>query len=451
MTIDRNSSVKRASLSELARNYGIYVIVLGGLLLRVVSLSHGSELRLLHDEVAYHRRAAALLNDFGDYRGAFRPPLYPYALAVGFTFVGDSRFSIGFVQALLEAANIALIYAIAQTLFKRREVSLLAALLYALYPEFVFFTRLLYPEIVFIFLTSTAFWLLMRQLRSSARLPLLVAGVLLGAAALAREVGATFAIIVIPLWLFVALSPRWKQALVKSALLWGGLALVLAPWAARNWTLQHRLILVSTAGEWNVVKDSLVAVNQKTGTMQEYTRLQRQVRKQFNQQKKSPTRIRPEEYVAEGLRVARQSPAPWLQAKLQWLRGLWEPVSLAQSYLRTEDIDPRLAAMLDPLVSAFFVALTLLATWGLLFSRDDAPKLLIALYLLYLILVFIATHFQERYRVPLMVLLMPYAAFGFFHLGEWLRARRLGLSDWKQPRGLAAGVTACLFVLLMAR
>jgi hypothetical protein len=74
----------------------------------------------------------------------------------------------------------------------------------------------------------------------------------------------------------------------------------------------------------------------------------------------------------------------------------------------------------------------------------DAPKLLLLLYLFYSVAIFLMTHYFGRFRVPLVVLFLPYAALALVEIVGWLRAP--SLQGWKRHRARVL-VAGCLLVL----
>jgi hypothetical protein len=141
-------------------------------------------------------------------------------------------------------------------------------------------------------------------------------------------------------------------------------------------------------------------------------------------------------------------PREWLADKSARLRNIWQPFNLDARVIRLDEADLPWSVWLLPLTSYSVVALLLLGTLGMVIARDDASKLLIAMYILYSLLIFLLTHYLPRFRLPLLVLLMPYAAFGLVGLLAWLRAPSLHVFRRHPARTLAAAVVLALFVVL---
>jgi hypothetical protein len=142
-------------------------------------------------------------------------------------------------------------------------------------------------------------------------------------------------------------------------------------------------------------------------------------------------------------------PREWIQDKFSRLRSFWRPFALEARVVRLENIEPAWRAWLQGIVSYSAVALLMLGAFGIVIARDDAPKLLIALYILYSLAIFLMTHYLPRFRLPLLILLIPYAAFALTQIAAWLRAPSV-LPLTKHPaRAFAAIVLLGLFGVLV--
>jgi tetratricopeptide (TPR) repeat protein len=193
----------------------------------------------------------------GDWLGHevfYQAPLYPYVLGVTYAIAGRSLLVVRIVQALIGSASCVLLALAGTRLFSPR-IGLTAGVMLALYAPAVFFDGLLQKSTLDVFFVCLALWLAAtaapprptetltakiaksakiyldkdslrpsRPLRSSSWLWL---GLAMGGLALTRE-NAIVLIAVVAVW--AALVSSWKAAAVFLA----GVALVLAPVAARN-------------------------------------------------------------------------------------------------------------------------------------------------------------------------------------------------------------------------
>ncbi len=184
---------------------------------------------------------------------AFRPPLFPVALAAVDKVVGTgsehTRWDAGRVlEALLGAVTVLLIGLIATRLWGSR-VGLVAAAIAAAYPPLILIGSSLLSESLFIPLVLAAV-LAALQYRDDRRLRFAaLAGVLVGLSALTRGNG-IFLIIPIGLMVWTA-QPGGPGRLTRHALkaptvALAALILVLVPWTVRNLERFHQLVPVTT-------------------------------------------------------------------------------------------------------------------------------------------------------------------------------------------------------------
>ncbi|HWQ14947.1 MAG TPA: glycosyltransferase family 39 protein [Roseiflexaceae bacterium] len=209
------------------------------------------------DPEEYYRAALHILHGgYYDTGKWLRPPAYPALLALLLPLAGmDVSGALLLQAALLGALGVLAFYALGRQLFGGR-AGLLAALLAALYVPLADFGAALYAEALFVTLLALGLAALDRTLVSGRGRWALVTGLLLGLATLTRAVGLFFVPVAIAM---LALrrtthaerptmnkggTDRWS--LVVCGLL--GAALVIGPWAARNYAVHGRLILTDTNG-----------------------------------------------------------------------------------------------------------------------------------------------------------------------------------------------------------
>lgn len=433
------------------------VILLGAFALRMFVLTQGVELPIVRDEAQYEKFALQLRDNLFAYAEIYRPPMYPAFVAFSFLLGGAERFSVGVMQALLDTASVALVYALTGRLFRRRGVALVAAVLYALYPEAVALTRQFYTETVFNFFVLASFYLLVRFTPTRARAPLFAAGMVFALAALTRELVLYFALIVVPVWFFISAGGLKRSALVQTAVFGAGFLLVLLPWTARNYNLEGRFVPIATEGEKNILQDNIKAQARiECGTKSDrpdagvikcipYGAMARQI---LNS---APEGGRMRAAVGGAWAVVSKYPFAWLNAKLQPLTLFWMPPNWKLHYFRANSLDATGRSLFNWIAGSYHVLFLASAVLGLVVARDDAAKLLLTLYLLYVLTIFIVTHFQARYREPLFVVFMPYAALGLVSVVELLR-RRVSMRQWfKQPRVYAGSLLLGLVALLILK
>ncbi len=181
---------------------------------------------------------------------AFRPPMFPLALAGVYKLVGagdeKARWEAGrMLEALLGAASVALICLIALRLWGPG-VALLSGLIAAIYPPLVLVGSSLMSESLFIPLVLAAVLSgLVARERGGAWRWLVLTGVLVVLAALTRSNGI---VLLAPIGFLVWTGrPRfaWRSLRVPLALV-ATTALALIPWTIRNAHVLHAFVPTST-------------------------------------------------------------------------------------------------------------------------------------------------------------------------------------------------------------
>ena len=186
----------------------------------------------------------------------YQAPLYPYLLGIIYAIAGRHLLLVRILQALVGSGSCALLALAAARLFSRR-AGIVAGVMLAVYAPAIFFDGLLQKSVMDVFFVCLALWLISRsegtaesaktaeknadkngsqRSQRSPRFLLYVAlGLTMGGLALTRENALVF-IVVILAWIFVTglEAGGWGLTAKRATLFLGGLAIVLAPVAARN-------------------------------------------------------------------------------------------------------------------------------------------------------------------------------------------------------------------------
>ncbi|HEV3237320.1 MAG TPA: glycosyltransferase family 39 protein, partial [Gemmataceae bacterium] len=241
-------------------NKPLLIIVVGAILVRLGLWMGFQSLDMLHDdEREYNTIAKNLVAAHGNPDGfavtsgsptSIRPPLYPYFLAGVYSVAGVEHFqAVRFLQALLSLLTLPILYRLGVEVYSQKVGTWLAGL-YAFYPSLLGYNNLILTETLFTFLFVSTCYLLIHALQTHSLGWLMAGGLVMGLTALTRSV----------LWLFppvlcLFLLFAWKGsfshrilAIASFSVIFG---IVLTPWAVRNSKLHQTLVIVDVMGGRN--------------------------------------------------------------------------------------------------------------------------------------------------------------------------------------------------------
>jgi 4-amino-4-deoxy-L-arabinose transferase-like glycosyltransferase len=208
-----------------------------------------------YDDKMYLQSATRLLDSgmftFGshvDKPTVFIPPLFPLYLAGVFAVFGKGAaglYAARFGVVLMAALSMWLLVRIAHQL-QRPSMGLWAAGVMAVYPSLILNNTLYLTETMFAMLTLCFFTSLIAAIESRKRGHLLLAGLFLGLATLARPTSALFPIGV-GLYLWCRKDYGFKKAFAVGITLVAMLFVVLSPWIVRNYVQFHQFIPLTKA------------------------------------------------------------------------------------------------------------------------------------------------------------------------------------------------------------
>lgn len=185
---------------------------------------------------------------------ALIPPLYSYVLAGLYATVGRGYLQVGILHILLDVLSILMLYHISKRIMPHgREVGLIVAFFYAAYPYLIFQNLTLIDTPIFMTLlyALTLCMVLLRDQPVFNRKTLAIAvtgGVILGLTVLSRPVIAPFAAAA-ALWFLFRL--KWRQTLLRMAVVAVVSVITVAPWIVRNYSVYHTFVAVSNNSGMN--------------------------------------------------------------------------------------------------------------------------------------------------------------------------------------------------------
>lgn len=389
---------------------------------------------------AWARQIAA-----GDWVGRevfYQAPLYPYFLALVYRWIGDDLLVVRAVQIVLGAVSCAFLAQAGWRLFSR-PVGIAAGLLLAAYAPAVFSDATIQKSVLDVFFVCIALWILSGvRLRA---LPCLALGLTIGALVLTRENALAFVLVLLP-WIGLRPAETGRRRLACAALFSTGIALVLLPVALRNWHVGGEFHLTTSQfghnffiGNNESADGTYAPVVPRRGD----PRVERQdaidLAERALGRPLTPAEVS-DYYFRRALHYIRSQPEDWVQLMARKLVLTFTSVEVVDTKDQYSHADGSsvLRVLGWGLHFGMLAPLALLGAW---ISWPDRARLL-PLYLLFV--VYTATlllfYVFARYRIPLVPVLVLFAAEGVVRFPAFLRAHR--------PPQILAGAAAALALAL---
>lgn len=408
------------------------------LISRIAILHFSWEVKPLFDEGDYLNKAKEILEK-GYFDGAFRPPLYPYFLAALIKVFNNNIYYVKLTQVLIGTLSTLYIYKTAKEMFTSENVALIAALLFCLYPDMVWYSCFLWSETLFLFLFLPCFYLLIKFQKENNKYLLFSAGLLFGLSALTKSVVLYFLVFIL-VWI---VHYNKKEGLKLSVIFMTGAIIVISPWTIKNYVEFKRVIPIDTNGMFNLyegnnkIKDYKIIFAGPAG---------KEMRERYQSFGNNEAE-RERGALKEALNYILEEQPQWVFKKIYYeIPELWNPDSLALRHIRIGrygEIPPYLVVMevLYFIMAYFFVIFT--SVFGLI----NAPKVkqywFVIGLLVYLNLIHVVTYASIRYNVFVLPFLMFYSA---YTLGS-LRSLKRESTITKKILGIFVSI---VFVVLWA-
>jgi 4-amino-4-deoxy-L-arabinose transferase-like glycosyltransferase len=409
---------------------------------------------LLTDERAYHEWALKIAD--GTYRSSAvyeLAPLPAYVMALVYTLFGADVLYVRILNLVLGVASCALVYAVGREL-AGRAVGLVACLAAALYQQLVFYSIVPLKESLSVFCTAACAALLLRLLREDRAVPgrpwaaALGAGLLGAIAGLSVNVRGVNAALVPVIAIFAVLGPRGPgrtrvQRALFAAAFAAGLALAVAPVAVRNYRASGQLALSTAQTGRNLYfgdDPDNPTPYYRPARFASSVPGEQAVQFAIEASRRAGRSLDQEESSAFWTREIAARAAAHPAAFLEKL-GL-KALALLNRFESSDHYHVGFLARFAPFFRLPFLELWLILPLGLagmiaLARRSRGHAALAALAATYAAtLVLFAVN--ARYRLPLVVALIPFAAAGAFHLARAVAERRVGAA-------VAFAGTAALF------
>ena len=359
-------------------------------------------------------------------RFIFHPPLYLYFVGLPFAAFG-TLLAVQWLQCLAGALLAPALALVGRRLSGER-AGLVVGGIAAFYPELVWFASHFWAETLF---TVLLWWAIERLAASDEEASggaAAAAGILFGLAVLTRETVLYF----LPL---AAVWLAWRRpgGLRRAALLLAAAVLVVTPWTLRNWLVFDAFVPVSTAGALNLWQGNARAGRQEV--YEEYWAVRGRIAKYEYARRK-------------GIEAVLERQPWWLFEKLRdEMPEFW--AAHAQPIVHLErgaygSVPRRLALAAIAVVLVPYLAALALFVAGLAFLPRGRLTMLLLGFLVYYVLLHVATHGYPRYRLPSLPVVFLFAAHGAVAL-----ASRPRPASGRPGRRLAA-VAAVVLALSLA-
>lgn len=237
----------------------IAALTLAGFALRLAFVLSAGTLPLGGDPSWYYNVATNIARGHGfvaDHRTLFEgdpiigeptaawPPAFSYVLAALWKITGVSVTSAKVLNAVLAAFTIPFVYLLARSIFNR-PAGWLAAGVFAIFPNAIAWTPVLFPEQLFTLVFVAALWLLVepRALGASSARTVVAFGALAGIATLTRGEGVVLLPVAALFWLT---RDGWRGAARTTLFASVVMALTILPWTVRNWVVMGEPVPVAT-------------------------------------------------------------------------------------------------------------------------------------------------------------------------------------------------------------
>jgi tetratricopeptide (TPR) repeat protein len=378
----------------------------------------------------------------------FQAPLYPYFLATVYTIAGRDMAAVRFVQIVLGCAACVMLFEAARRWFSPA-VGLIAGLMLAAYPPAMFFDLQIDKTILDEFLLAAV--LLMLSIIGTSKpttLLYIACGALLGLLCLTRE-NALLLVVVIAGWLAIRDRkdmPLWPRLRSVGTLVLG-VGLILGPVAARNAWIGGELQITTSQFGYNFYVGNGAGADGAYRAMRPghgdpmYERTDTIELAEEAMGRKLTAGEVSAYWTRTTLNHIAKEPAWWVKLLVRKWLMVWSSTEIADS----GDFDTHTAW--SPLLRRLsipwhFGVLLPLAAAGMVLTWPERRRhgLLIVLIASYSVAVG-AFYLFARYRYPLVLMLIPYAAAALV-----VGARAIALAQWK--RVLVALALASVFAVV---
>jgi 4-amino-4-deoxy-L-arabinose transferase-like glycosyltransferase len=421
----------RRSISSHGVAIGIIVLVALGV--RLAWIAYADFAPTLSDDAGRYELLGRSLATGGGYINPngtttmFWPPGYPFVIAGTYLawpagLLGEHELlAVLALNAVMSAASVLLVYAIARRGFDATAATI-AAVLLALFPSMVFFAGVTLTETAFTFLALLWFWLIIEAEARDDWRWLIVAGIVVGFAALVRGQASLLPLAAVPFW-FIA-TRSWRATSIR-VVATGVLALVvLAPWTARNVVESNSLVLISSNDGVNFYIGHSPGAHGRGRKVDELV-----FRYPELSQAEAEARISRDGF-REGLEYAREHPVREVELAARKLFFLYwrddEGLKWNEAHGERRFLDDGVRDVLAITSNVYYWAVLAMAAGGIVLSllRRSAIEVLLLSMVAYWTLAHVAFFADPRFHAPVVPVLCVFA--GAAAVAAWSAGRGQG-------------------------
>ncbi|MBC8278230.1 MAG: glycosyltransferase family 39 protein [FCB group bacterium] len=182
-----------------------------------------------------------------DEPSSFFEPLYPLFSAGAYILFGDKFFFHRVLLGIMSSLTCLLIFGIGRRMFSET-VGVIAGLISAVYPYFIFYTVVLMSETFLIFFMALTLYLFIRLRNDPGWKFAALFGISLGLTFLTRSI----ILGTVPFFIVYLILYNPKKLLLPVVISTVVFVMTISPWLIRNYNLHNQFVLLSTRGGYNI-------------------------------------------------------------------------------------------------------------------------------------------------------------------------------------------------------
>ncbi|MBN1824291.1 MAG: glycosyltransferase family 39 protein [Endomicrobiales bacterium] len=235
----------------------LLVIVLGSFCVRYAYIDKANFASIQGgDQAIYVQIADKIVRDhvFSQEPGlrSFMPPMLPWILAGLMALFGQNMYVFYMFFFIMSAATAVLVYDLVRRL-SNNWTALLAAVIFAVYEEFIYWTTHIYTETPFLFLFALTLVFAVRYVENKKMTDVFFTALFSVCTFYTRSTMLLIYPFILLYW-WINNDEEWRRKLRAALVFTGMVGILLLPWSLRNYSIHKKLILGSTNGGMNFLQ-----------------------------------------------------------------------------------------------------------------------------------------------------------------------------------------------------